>query len=93
MLSSDDHEFVLPIRSPLLQNKQSRRRKVKVRHPATRRILNFETATVTGNCLWKVWSDYYLGTPYSLSTVGDHNPGWIIRSIELYDDYEDNHVD
>ena len=85
-LSSDNHNFVLPIHSSKFQNTLKKRRKLRARHPTTKRILSFDIVTMTGNCFWKVWNDYYFGSPYNLSTAGEHNPGWVIRSIELYDE-------
>ena len=71
------------IHSSALANRRRKRKKIKMRNSDG--LVPFEIVTITGTSCWKVWNKYRGGTPMTLRAVGEIEPGWIIRAVELMD--------
>ena len=42
----------------------------------------FDTATIKGNCCWKVWNRYRGGKSLDMPTVNVYETRWVIRAIK-----------
>ena len=61
-----------------------RRQKKKVKEYHTDgTLLQFSSATVSGNCQWKIYNRYYGGANEILAAARTVQPGWKIKSIKL----------
>ena len=85
ILSSYFHSYKFNVPSSKLETKRRKRKSVKIKNNANNKLLPFEIVSMTGTSCWKVWDKYKGGTPLILRSVGDYEPGWRIRAVELMD--------
>ena len=82
-LSGLDHDYKNIINSASLKTRRRKRRSIKIKNRDTKKLLSFQIVTFEGNCCWKVWNKYTGGQPSEMKTLGTHQPGWLIRAVEL----------
>ena len=85
-MSSNYHSHTHQIHSYALENKRRKRKKIKIRNTITHGLIAFDTVTITGTSCWKVWNKYNGGTHMVIRAVGEIEPGWTIRAVELMAD-------
>jgi len=86
ILSSNYHTHTHQIHSYALENRRRKRKKIKIRNALTHGLIAFDIVTISGTSCWKVWNKYSGGTHMIIRAVGEIEPGWTIRAVELMTD-------